>query len=66
MEVRVKLMDREERRRWRLKRIEKEIRLKELSEYIGCTGNMISIFEASKGNFSPEKLTKYKEFIESH
>lgn len=59
-------MTSEEKMILKLLRISKGIKLKELSEYIGCSGNMVTMHETNKGNFSPDKLERYREYIENY
>jgi transcriptional regulator with XRE-family HTH domain len=58
-------MNPDERMKFKLLRISKGIKLKELSGVLGVTGNMVTMHETSKGNLSPERLKKYQEYIES-
>ncbi len=50
---------------WKLMRIKKKIKLNEMNDFVGCTYNMLSLFENGHSNMSEDKIIKYKEFIES-
>lgn len=49
-----------------LKRRKKNIKLKELAKYIGCSQALISLYETGKCDMSLDKLEKYRNYIENH
>lgn len=59
-------MEKEIREKYRLKRLGKRIRLRELSDYIGCHIGSISHYENGRYGMSEDKISKYKEFIDTH
>jgi transcriptional regulator with XRE-family HTH domain len=48
---------------YRSKRLMKRIRLKELSQFLGCTIGLISNWENNRGSMSQEKIQSYIEYI---
>jgi transcriptional regulator with XRE-family HTH domain len=53
------------REEYRLKRISKRIRLKELAAEIGCTIGLISNWENGRSSMSKTNLMRYIDYIES-
>jgi len=49
-----------------LMRRKKGIKLREISEFIGCSIAMISLYECGKANFEKQKAIQYKKFIEQY
>lgn len=49
-----------------IQRRRKKITLKMLSEYIGCSIAMVSLYETGKANFEKNKAIQYKNFIEKY
>ncbi|NEZ45457.1 helix-turn-helix domain-containing protein [Paenibacillus alvei] len=48
---------------YRLMRIKKRIKLREIAEYVGCELSHVSNWERGKVNFSKKRLQKYIEFV---
>lgn len=44
----------------------KDIRLREIAEYIGCSIALISYYEHGKVNMDDIKIFKYKKFIDNY
>jgi DNA-binding transcriptional regulator YiaG len=59
------VMDIEQRRNWRLKRIDKEITITEIAKHLGCAHSLISMWE-SGGKMSEDKVQDYIRYIEEH
>lgn len=52
---------------YRLKRLMKRIKLKDVAEYVGCSSSTISRLENEKGyQIKPDKVEKYKYFIDNY
>ncbi|MED0717436.1 helix-turn-helix transcriptional regulator [Aeribacillus composti] len=47
-----------------LKRRKKKITMQELAEYIGCSQSLISRYEHGNSGMKPEKIQKYREYID--
>ena len=52
-----------DRFRWKIKRIEKKIKLKDIAGYVGCSNAMICMYEKGERNLLDDKERKYKDFI---
>lgn len=59
-------MERDLREYYRLTRLEKRIRLRELAEFLGCHIGTISHYENGRYGMSEDKINKYKEFIDAY
>ncbi|ANY68756.1 hypothetical protein BBD42_21520 [Paenibacillus sp. BIHB 4019] len=59
-------MERESREDYRIKRIMKYIRLRELSDLLDCHLATVSHYENGRYNLSKENEEKYKNYIDSH
>lgn len=59
-------MELKEREIYRLKRLGKRIKSKEVAEFLGVHGVTISHFENRGYPMSKEKIEKYKEYIDNH
>jgi hypothetical protein len=55
-----------ERKRWRMKRLEKEIELREIAPHLQCSYNLLSMYERGKAPMVAEKIKLYREYIEKH
>jgi uncharacterized protein YqhQ len=55
-----------DRMSWKLQRIQKKIKIRQLQDYLKCTHALISMYENEKCEMSPEKVRKYKQYIEEH
>jgi hypothetical protein len=52
---------------WRKIRREKEIPLRgDLNKYVGCTYNLINMYERSKAPMAEDKIERYIAFIKAH
>ncbi len=58
-------MNKEERYKWKLKRMGKNITLKEVGEYVGFTLSMISKYENNHKDMEDYRIARYKEYIEN-
>jgi transcriptional regulator with XRE-family HTH domain len=56
-------MNRDERRYYKNLRQNKDIKLREVADHLGCSISWISQFERCKVNFTPEMLKAYKKYI---
>lgn len=57
-------LNQQERETWRLKRLGKRITLKEIAKELGCSYNLISMYE-SGGQMAADKVEAYMKYIES-
>lgn len=55
-----------ERLSWKLKRIEHGIKLKDIAAYLKVTPSHVCMYEGNKCDMSPDKIRKYKQFIEGN
>ncbi|GAB7386851.1 hypothetical protein BSNK01_06870 [Bacillaceae bacterium] len=55
----------EEREKYRLKRIQKKIKLKKIAKMLGCTSALICMFENGKTDMAANKVWKYKLIIDN-
>lgn len=60
------MRDMEERLQYKFLRQRKDIKLYQIAEYIGCTYNLISLWERGHANMDEQKVIKYKQFIEEY
>jgi len=52
---------------YRLKRIFKEIKLKDVAKFCGCSSSALSRFEHQDGKpISDERIELYKKYIDEH
>jgi predicted transcriptional regulator len=66
-EYRIRAMkDIDKRLYYTMQRKRKHIKLKEVAEYIQCSKSLISMYENSQANLSPDKERKYIEYIENY
>lgn len=49
---------------WKIKRMSKDITLKELAKELNCSIGLISKWENDERNMSDDKVEKYKNYIE--
>lgn len=49
--------------RWKLLRVKKGIRIKQIAEYIGCSLSYIARYEKGVVNMIPKKVKMYKKYI---
>lgn len=59
-------MKKELREEYRIKRIMKYIRLRELADLLGCHLATVSHYENGRYDMSEDKVAKYKEYIDLH
>jgi transcriptional regulator with XRE-family HTH domain len=57
-------MDYSIKEEYRAKRLKNRIRIREISELLGCTNGLISNWENGRGYMSEEKIRQYKEYID--
>jgi len=53
-----------ERFSWKVKRIGNGIKLKEIAAHLKVTSSHVCMFEGNKCEMAPDKVRKYKQFIE--
>lgn len=51
---------------WKIERIRKNIKLKELANELMCSEAHICKYENNKGNMSEEKIKLYQDFIKNY
>ncbi|WNQ12059.1 XRE family transcriptional regulator [Paenibacillus aurantius] len=51
---------------YRARRLKKRIRIREISEFLGCTKGLISNWENDRGYMSKEKVNRYMLFIDNY
>lgn len=57
----------DERLKWKIDRISKNIRLSgDLSKYVGVTHAMLSMYENGKANMDSDKIQRYQSYIKSY
>ncbi|HHV73422.1 MAG TPA: helix-turn-helix transcriptional regulator [Thermoanaerobacterium sp.] len=49
-----------------VRRKEKNLKLKDVAKYVGCSVSILSRFENGVCNISPDKERKYIEYIENY
>lgn len=49
---------------WKMKRIEKRIKQKDVAAYLNCSSALLSLYENEKESMSADKIAKYKNYIE--
>ena len=52
-----------DRFKWKIKRIEKKIKLQDIAKYVNVSDAMICMYEKCKRNLADDKERKYKDFI---
>ncbi|QOS80167.1 helix-turn-helix transcriptional regulator [Paenibacillus sp. JNUCC31] len=55
-----------ERMDWKIKRIQHNIKQIDVTEHLKCSSTLISLYENNKGEMSPERIERYKQFIEGN
>ncbi|WP_136606450.1 helix-turn-helix domain-containing protein [Paenibacillus dokdonensis] len=55
-----------ERMEWKIKRIQRNIKQIDVAAYLKCSSTLISLYENNKGEMSPERINRYKQFIEGN
>ncbi|WP_234404918.1 helix-turn-helix domain-containing protein [Paenibacillus bouchesdurhonensis] len=55
-----------ERESYTAVRRRKKITLREIAEYIGCSVSLISQYENGSNRILPDKVRKYKRYIEDY
>lgn len=67
MDLTFKDLNNNDNQAWKLKRIQKGIKLSgKLAAYVEVTHAMISMFENDKAQMAAEKIERYKAFIEAY
>jgi hypothetical protein len=68
MTLRFDGVNKEDNIAWKLKRIEKKIKLtdKRLLEWVGCSYNLLSMHENEKAVMAEDKIERYKQFITAY
>lgn len=51
---------------WKMKRIEKRIKQKDVAAYLGCSNALLSLYENEKESMSADKVASYKNYIQSN
>lgn len=51
---------------YKLRRVGKKIKLKDMTEYVGASYNSISLYECEHANMSVDKIQRYKFFIDNY
>jgi len=49
---------------WKLKRIAKKIKQKDVAAYLGISASYVSLYEDGKVHWDQQLVTKYRKFIE--
>ncbi|MCR1833158.1 hypothetical protein NSA56_01940 [Oceanobacillus caeni] len=59
------VVDRNERFNLLMEMKRKEIKVKDIANYLGCSSALVSLFLRDKGNMSEDKIIRLKEYIKS-